>query len=80
MKGFVVQARRREVIEDKGRMVPALEPATDFGVMIFFTNKLHAEEWQKTNINHAEVESRVLPGIAIPKDLVSNEYTFGTAH
>lgn len=88
MKGFVVQARRRETVESEGvaLLLPAgaavanIEASKPFETVIFCHNRGDAEEWMKQKINHAEIESRILPAMAVPKDMVSSEFVIDTAH
>lgn len=73
MKGFNVEVRPR----------PELNPfqtPQPFEKAIFITTRDVAEEWMKINIDHSMIESRLMPGMAVAKDLVSSEFVIQTAH
>ena len=51
-----------------------------FENLVFCTEEAGAEDWRLKNVAHDEVESRVLPGMAVPENSWSKKLVIGVAH
>lgn len=67
MRGFVAEARERDV-------------GAEFKTLIFCHVAVDAADWLRDNLCKDRFETRVLPGVAAPKNFFSGEFEVARTH